>query len=105
MSNKSDEHIKIALIGVIALVLVLVTVITFVDRDPDVLLRWATNTLTPIVGIVFLYQKTRKVEDKTDEQTETLNKIEHQTNGKLDARLDKMKADIITEIKGEGGHE
>lgn len=104
-SNKSEEHVKIAAIAAIVLILVLVAVVTIADRDPDVLLRWATSTLVPLLPLIFVYRQAQQVEKKTDEQTETLNKIEHQTNGKLDARLDKMKTDIIDEIKGENGHE
>lgn len=87
MKNSSDDGVKIALIGLTALCFILVTVITITDRDPDIMMRFAVSTLAPLLGVVFVYRKTNDIESKTDQQTELLEKVESQTNGKLDAKF------------------
>ena len=85
MSSKPSGNLTVTL-GSVLVMLTIVTYVYLLEHELDTF--WLLAFVGPIVSFLILGGKVaEKVTEKISDQTEQLNIIQEQTNGKLTARL------------------
>ena len=94
MPDKNDEHVRLLLVFFIIVATSLLAMLVMFNKNPDAFIRYLFTIIPLAVGIGAVSRQAESVRkrvdqmtDKTDAQTEMLENVQHQTNGRLDAQF------------------
>lgn len=107
MSDKNDEHVRMLLVFFIMVATSLLAMLVMFNKNPDAFIRYLFTIIPLAIGIGVVSRQAEGVRkrvdemtDKTDAQTELMENVQDQTNGKLDAKFAALN-EKINEVREE----